>query len=246
VTIPPPAPATPAAEAIPLDILYEDSHLVVVNKKAGMVVHPAPGHPSGTLVNALLFHIRHTRHSRDLSGIGGVMRPGIVHRLTREPREYGGRKRPRPPVSAVWFQKRAVEKIHSYHNGPPPWFRSIGPSADVTHRRKIRAARVPRAATRREEVEKLAGCRSLRRIHTGRTHQISVHLSEAGHPLVGDREYGAPRRSSPILRNFERPALHAFRLAFTHPESGEKVSFEAPLPEDFRRILEELHSLRKA
>lgn len=247
VTIPPPAPATPVAEAIPLDVLYEDSQLAVVNKRPGMVVHPAPGHSSGTLVNALL------AHTRDLSGIGGVMRPGIVHRLdagTSGVMVVAKNDRAHRSLQSQ-FQKRSVEKIYLAlaHGTTPERFvidRPIG--RDVARRTKISSrTRSPRAATSEgRRLEKLPGCSLVQiRIPTGRTHQIRVHLSEAGHPLVGDREYGAPRRSSPLLRDFERPALHAFRLAFTHPESGEKMTFEAPLPVDFRRILDELRSLRK-
>jgi 23S rRNA pseudouridine1911/1915/1917 synthase len=248
VSIPPPAPAVPSPEAIPLDILYEDRHIVVVNKSAGMVVHPAPGHPSGTLVNALLFH---TRHSKDLSGIGGVMRPGIVHRLDRGTSgvmvvaKNDGAHR----SLEAQFQKRTVEKTYLAlaHGMTPERFvvdRPIG--RDIRHRTRISSrTRSPRAATSEcRRVEKLPGCSLLEiRILTGRTHQIRVHLSEAGHPLVGDREYGGSRRPSPLLRDFARPALHALRLAFDHPESGERVSFEAPLPEDFSRLLGELRTL---
>jgi 23S rRNA pseudouridine1911/1915/1917 synthase len=246
VAIPPPAPAAPLSEAIPLDVLYEDRHLVVVNKRAGMVVHPAPGHASGTLVNALL------AHTADLSGIGGVLRPGIVHRLdsgTSGVLVVAKTDRAHRALQTQ-FQKRSVSKVYLAlaHGTTPERFaidRPIG--RDVHHRTKISSrTRAPREATSEvTRLEELPGCSLLEiRILTGRTHQIRVHLSEEGHPLVGDRAYGAPGKAIPLLRDFGRPALHALRLAFRHPESGEAVSFEAPLPEDFRRLLDRLREMR--
>ena len=246
VLIPPPVPATPVPEAIPLDILYEDRSIVVVNKPAGMVVHPAPGHSSGTLVNALL------AHTADLSGIGGVMRPGIVHRLdsgTSGVMVVAKNDRAHRSLQSQ-FQKRSVSKVYLAlaHGTPPERFaidRPIG--RDVLHRTKISSrTRSPREAMSEvKRLEKLPGCSLLEiRIHTGRTHQIRVHLSEEGHPLVGDRDYGAPGNAIRPLRDFARPALHAFRLGFLHPESGEVVGFEAPLPEDFASLLEHLRALR--
>ncbi|HLE71387.1 MAG TPA: RluA family pseudouridine synthase [Vicinamibacteria bacterium] len=246
VAIPPPAPATPVPEAIPLDILYEDRHIVVVNKRAGMVVHPAPGHACGTLVNALL------AHTTDLSGIGGVMRPGIVHRLdsgTSGVMVVAKNDRAHRSLQAQ-FQKRSVSKVYLAlaHGTTPERFaidRPIG--RDVLHRTKISSrTRSPREAmSEGKRLERLPGCSLLEiRILTGRTHQIRVHLSEEGHPLVGDRDYGAPSKAIRLLRNFERPALHAFRLEFQHPETGERVSFEAPLPDDITRLLDELRAIR--
>jgi 23S rRNA pseudouridine1911/1915/1917 synthase len=246
VVIPPPAPATPVPEAIPLDILYEDRHIVVVNKRPGMVVHPAPGHASGTLVNALL------AHTTDLSGIGGVRRPGIVHRLdsgTSGVMVVAKNDRAHRSLQAQ-FQKRSVSKVYLAlaHGTVPERFaidRPIG--RDVLHRTKISSrTRSPRAArSEGKRIEKLPECSLLEvRILTGRTHQIRVHLSEEGHPIVGDRDYGAPRKTIRPLRDFARPALHALRLGFVHPETGEPVSFEAPLPDDISRLLDELRSIR--
>jgi len=246
VVIPPPAPATPLHEAIPLDILYEDRHIVVVNKRPGMVVHPAPGHASGTLVNALL------AHTTDLSGIGGVRRPGIVHRLdsgTSGVMVVAKNDRAHRSLQAQ-FQKRSVSKVYLAlaHGTVPERFEIDQPiGRDVLHRTKISSrTRSPREArSEGKRIEKLPDCSLLEvRILTGRTHQIRVHLSEEGHPIVGDRDYGAPRRAIRPLRDFARPALHAFRLSFQHPESGETVSFEAPLPEDFARLLDDLRELR--
>jgi 23S rRNA pseudouridine1911/1915/1917 synthase len=246
VVIPPPAPATPVPEAIPLDILYEDHHIVVVNKRPGMVVHPAPGHASGTLVNALL------AHTTDLSGIGGVRRPGIVHRLdsgTSGVMVVAKNDRAHRSLQAQ-FQKRSVSKVYLAlaHGTVPERFaidRPIG--RDVLHRTKISSrTRSPRAArSEGKRIEKLPECSLLEvRILTGRTHQIRVHLSEEGHPIVGDRDYGAPRKAIRPLQDFARPALHALRLGFVHPETGEPVSFEAPLPDDISRLLDELRSIR--
>lgn len=252
VSIPPPEPSIPLPEAIPLDILYEDRHIVVVNKNAGMVVHPAPGHLTGTLVNALLAAIA------DLSGIGGVMRPGIVHRLdagTSGVLVVAKNDRAHQSLQTQ-FQKRSVSKIYIAlaHGTTSEQFtidRPIG--RDARDRKKISSrTRTPREATSVvSRLEKLPGSSLLEiRILTGRTHQIRVHLSEAGHPLVGDRDYGGrppwgrTPRGLEALRDFPRPALHAFRLGFQHPESGESVTFEAPLPEDFSRLLAELRTLR--
>ncbi len=246
VVIPPPAPAAPLPEAIPLDVLYEDPHIVVVNKRAGMVVHPAPGHASGTLVNALL------AHTTDLSGIGGVMRPGIVHRLdsgTSGVIVVAKSDRAHRSLQAQ-FQKRSVSKVYLAlaHGTPPERLvvdRPLG--RDVRYRKKISSrTRSPREAmSEAKRIEKLPGCSLLEiRILTGRTHQIRVHLSESGHPLVGDRAYGAPGKAIRPLRDFARPALHALRLELQHPETGERMSFEAPLPEDFARLLGELRALR--
>jgi 23S rRNA pseudouridine1911/1915/1917 synthase len=252
VAIPAPVPATPLPEAIPLDILYEDRDIVVVNKGAGMVVHPAPGHSTGTLVNALL------AHTADLSGIGGVMRPGIVHRLdsgTTGVLVVAKNDRAHRSLQSQ-FQKRSVSKIYLAlaYGAPPERFaidRAIG--RDARDRKKISSrTRTPRQATSEiARLETLPGCSLLEiRIRTGRTHQIRVHLSEAGHPLVGDRDYGAlgraqrSVRAARALRDFPRPALHAFRLSFQHPSSDEEVSFEAPLPEDFSGLLRELRARR--
>jgi 23S rRNA pseudouridine1911/1915/1917 synthase len=256
VAVPAPRPAIPLPESVPLEIVHEDRHLVVVNKPSGMVVHPAPGHSSGTLVNALL------AHTRDLSGIGGVLRPGIVHRLDAGTSGLlvVAKSDPAHRHLAAQFQNRTVTKryLAIVHGTPPERLsidRPIG--RDPRHRKKISSrARAPRAA--RSEVERLEllpGSALLEiRIATGRTHQIRVHLSESGYPVAGDREYGAPRtgagpragRSASavrLLRGFERPALHAFELAFEHPASGERVSFQARLPPDMAELLEKLRGL---
>jgi 23S rRNA pseudouridine1911/1915/1917 synthase len=255
VSVPDPEPAEPAPEAIPLTIVYEDRSLVVVNKSAGMVVHPGPGHRTGTLVNALL------AHSKDLSGIGGVLRPGIVHRLdagTSGLMVVAKDDRAHQALSAQ-FQAREVEKryLAVVLGSPPERFvvdRPLG--RDRRERKKISSRSLrPREATseiRRVESLPLSALVEIR-IRTGRTHQIRAHLSEAGHPLAGDRDYGAPGRNARAparyaaafrrLRDFSRPALHSSVLGFRHPESGLLVRWQAPLPEDMAALVEDLRSL---
>lgn len=254
VRVPEPAPAEPAVEAIPLAILYEDSDIIVIDKPAGMVVHPSPGHPSGTLVNALL------AHCRDLSGIGGIERPGIVHRL--DVGTSGIIVVAKNDLShrhlSTQFHDRTVKKMYLaiVHGAIPEELtidRPIG--RDPIHRTKIssKSSRAKAAVSEVRRVELLPGSSLVEiRIHTGRTHQIRVHLSEAGYPVVGDRDYGAPQkpptRSSRAnfqrLRDFPRPALHARSLEIEHPASGERIAWEAPLPDDMQELFTELRRRR--
>jgi 23S rRNA pseudouridine1911/1915/1917 synthase len=251
VDVPAPTAAEPAAEDIPLDIAYEDPHLIVVNKAAGMVVHPAAGHASGTLVNALLHHVD------DLSGIGGELRPGIVHRLDRGTsglivvakhdraheslaRQFHDREVEKEYLALVWGVVQAGRRIEA----------PIG--RDPVNRQKMsaRSRRARTAVTRITRVQHLKGVTLTQiAIHTGRTHQIRVHLSGIGHPIVGDALYGGSRRRMPadlrpILR-LERPFLHAARLAFTHPIDGRRLEFTAALPRDLQTVLDEIVQLQE-
>lgn len=254
VRVPEPVPATPEPEEIPLTILYEDPHLVVVDKPAWMVVHPSPGHPKGTLVNALL------AHCRDLSGIGGVERPGIVHRLdigTTGVIVVAKNDRAHRHL-AEQFQARRVKKhyIGIVHGSIPEDLaidRAIG--RDPIHRTKIssRSRRAKPALSEIRRLESLPRSSLIEiRIHTGRTHQIRVHLSEVGFPLVGDKDYGAPHNPPTgmsqsefqPLKDFPRPALHAQSLELQHPASGKLMTWDAPLPEDMQRLLVALRHLR--
>jgi 23S rRNA pseudouridine1911/1915/1917 synthase len=252
VDVPSPEPAEPEPEAIPLNILYEDDDLLVLNKPPHMVVHPAPGHASGTLVNALL------HHCSDLSGIGGVARPGIVHRLDRG--TSGILVVAKNDVShralAEQFASRTIEKryIALVHGTAPEKLMLDHPiGRDVRNRKKIssRTRRGRTAATRAERLENLPLSTLLDvRIETGRTHQIRVHLSERGFPVVGDPDYGGSRRpprgyeaAFEILQRLSRPALHAAQLTFLHPRSGEPMRHEAPLWPDIHDILDELRTL---
>ena len=256
IEIPEPRPAEPEAESIPLAILYEDEHVIVVDKPAGMVVHPSPGHSSGTLVNALL------AHCNDLSGIGGVERPGIVHRLdvgTTGVIVVAKNDRAHRHLSEQ-FQHRQVDKryVGLVHGSIPEELsidRAIG--RDPVHRTKIssKSQRAKPAVSDVRRLEALVGSSLVEiRIRTGRTHQIRVHLSEVGYPMVGDRDYGAPRRPPTgmsqadfrPLREFPRPALHAASLELTHPHTGERIRWEAPLPDDMERLLMELRALRES
>jgi 23S rRNA pseudouridine1911/1915/1917 synthase len=247
VVLPEVQPSSAQPEDLPIEILFNDPDVVVVNKPAGMVVHPAAGNPSGTLVNALLHHVR------DLSGIGGEMRPGIVHRLDKGTsgvmvvaknddthhelaRQFHDREVEKEYVALAWGLVQQRKRINA----------AIG--RDPKNRVKMttrRADRARNAVTRVTWARDLQGVTLLRiAIATGRTHQIRVHLSEIGHPIVGDALYGGvrarvPQRLRPVLR-LTRPFLHAERLAFTHPRTQERLEFSAPLPEDLEAVLMEL------
>jgi 23S rRNA pseudouridine1911/1915/1917 synthase len=246
VTIPAPAAAAPAPEALPIDVLHDDADLAVVNKPSGMVVHPGAGHAQGTLVNALLHRLG------GLSGIGGRERPGIVHRLDRGTsgvlvvakndqahralsKQFQDRQVVKEYLALVWGTVSAGTSLS----------RPIGRDPRQRQKMSSRARKARPALTTVLEAEPLGGVTLVRvAIATGRTHQIRVHLSEAGHPVAGDALYGGGRRSVPprlaALGRLARPFLHAARLTFTHPRTGERVEVEAPLPADLRGILDAL------
>jgi 23S rRNA pseudouridine1911/1915/1917 synthase len=250
VDVPEPADAAPQAEPLPLPILYQDADLIVVDKPAGMVVHPAAGHASGTLVNALLHHVT------DLSGIGGEKRPGIVHRLDRGTsglmvvakhdaaheelaRQFRDREVEKEYLALVWGLLQAGRRIDA----------PIG--RDPSNRRKMsaRARRSRAAVTRIVRAEHLRAVTLVQvAIHTGRTHQIRVHLSAIGHPIVGDAMYGGVRRRVPgdlrALTHLDRPFLHAAHLIFKHPADGRRMEFVSALPADLQRVLDELRGSR--
>ena len=240
------APSRLEGESLPLEILYQDQNLAVLNKPAGMVVHPGAGHASGTLGNALLHHLT------DLSGIGGEMRPGIVHRLDRGTsgvmvvakndaahqelaRQFHDREVEKEYVALVWGVVQAGRRIDA----------AIG--RDPANRQKMSArAKHARHAvtriTRAHHLDALTLCQVA--IHTGRTHQIRVHLSAIGHPIVGDSLYGGVHRRVAgdirAVQRLERPFLHAERLAFKHPKDGRRLEFTAPLPAELTAVLEDL------
>ena len=251
-------------EPIPLVVAYEDADLIVVDKPAGMVVHPAPGSPRGTLVNALIAHCGDT-----LSGVGGVMRPGIVHRIDKDTsgllvaaktdRAHHG--------LAAQFEAHTVDRLYRAicHGVPsagdprltglpgvsaePGWIRiATGLARHRTDRQRQAVTQGGRhAVTHLRVIEDLGDAAVVKcRLETGRTHQIRVHLSHAGHALLGDPVYGGRRRipaSAPgaeAARSFPRQALHAARLGFEHPATGVRLAFEAPLPEDMGELLEAL------
>ena len=250
VSVPAPTIAAPRAEDIALPVLFEDGDLIVIDKPAGMVVHPAAGHGSGTVVNALLHQVT------DLSGVGGELRPGIVHRLDKGTsgvmvvaksdraheslaRQFHDREVDKEYVAMVWGVVQAGRRIDL----------PIGRDPANRKRMTARTRRSRSAVTRITRAHHLKGVTLCQvAIATGRTHQIRVHLSAIGHPIVGDAAYGGARRRvagdlRPVLR-LERPFLHAYRLTFTHPVDGRRLTFEAPLPSDLREVLDEVRRLQ--
>jgi 23S rRNA pseudouridine1911/1915/1917 synthase len=252
VDIPPPTAATPEPEAIPIRIVYEDEHLVVLDKPAGMVVHPGAGHSGGTLVNALLHHVK------DLSGIGGELRPGIVHRLDRGTsglmvvaksdlahqelsRQFSDREVDKEYVALVWGLVQPGRRIDA----------PIGRDPGDRQKMSTRARRARNAVTRVTFARHYKGVSLLKvAIATGRTHQIRVHLSAIGHPIVGDATYGGVhRRTGSHLRavqRLERPFLHSARLTFTHPADGRRIEFDSPLPLDLQAVLDDIEAREDA
>lgn len=237
IHIPPPIDPVPTPEDLPLHILYEDPSLIVINKEPGMVVHPAPGHLEGTLVNALLFHLP------DLVGIGGVKRPGIVHRLDKD-------------TSGVMvvakddrahhhlkdqFSNREVKKVYlTLLEGSFPHERvrveaPIG--RDPNYRKRMAIVERGKMAISHFTVKRRLSTSTLLQVvlKTGRMHQIRVHALSLNSPVVGDTLYGRKKRRS----NVKRQLLHSFTLGFTHPLKGEWMEFKAPLPLDFLSFLKE-------
>jgi 23S rRNA pseudouridine1911/1915/1917 synthase len=246
VSLPPPRPSGVLPERIRLEVLYEDAHLLVVNKPAGMVVHPSPGNASGTLVNALL------AHCPQLSGIGGVERPGIVHRLDKD--TSGAIVVAKDDVThrglACQFADRQVKKLYlAIVCGDIRETAGVIDAAIGRHpvcRQKMSThTRVGREAVTEFHVLERFEHHTLveLRPRTGRTHQIRVHMAALGHPLLGDPAYGHYRKAltrSPLARQlswFRRQALHAWVLGFKHPVTGEPLECRAPLPDDLERLL---------
>jgi 23S rRNA pseudouridine1911/1915/1917 synthase len=246
---PPVAPTEILAEDIPLTIVHEDRWLVVVNKPPGLVVHPAAGHEAGTLVNALLAHVR------DLRGIGGELRPGIVHRIDKDTSGLLVVAKDDVTMNALGaaFKAHTIERVYdAFVVGKPP--AAAGRietlyGRDPKDRKKFssRVREGKRAVTNWKVVERWAGAARIEaRLETGRTHQVRVHLSALGCPLLGDQTYGrTPREPSlrPIAEALGRQALHARTLGFVHPGTGKPVSFSAELPADMRRALDSLRAL---
>jgi 23S rRNA pseudouridine1911/1915/1917 synthase len=259
IAVPPPAPAAPVGQDIALTVVFEDEHLIVIDKPAGLVVHPAAGHADGTLVNALINHC-----GASLSGVGGVARPGIVHRLDKDTSGL-------LVVAKTDAAHRGLSAQFADHGRTGPlermymafvWGHPSHPRGTVDaplgrslkNREKIAVRPDGREAiTHWETLERLEGDVALVacRLETGRTHQIRVHLGHIGHPLLGDEVYGASHRTkasrlSPqaqaALLALGRQALHAAVLGFAHPVTGETLSFESPLPPDLARVLEALGS----
>ncbi|MCC7353788.1 MAG: RluA family pseudouridine synthase, partial [Anaerolineae bacterium] len=238
VRFPPPVPSTVQPEPIPLRVVYEDSDLLVIDKPAGMVVHPAPGHKAGTLVAAVL------AHAPDLAGIGGTQRPGIVHRLDKDTSGLilVAKNDAAYRYLQDQFKSRSVHKVYlALLEGTPPTERGrveapIG--RDPRHRQRMAVTMGGReAVTEYRLVTRYAGYTLVAaEPKTGRTHQIRVHFSWLGHPVVGDAVYG--RRASAL--DCPRQFLHAHRLGFRLPSNGSHVEFESPLPVDLLAVLARL------
>ncbi len=266
VRLPPPVPAQPQPQNIPLAVVYEDEDLIVIDKPAGLVVHPAAGNPDGTLVNALIAHC-----GASLRGVGGVARPGIVHRLDKDTsgllvaakneramrslaKQFAAHAIERAYHAVVWGAPRLGDGIVEGEIGRNPFDRK---------RMAVLRGRGKPARTRYRVVERfgdterpfasLLECR----LETGRTHQIRVHLTHLGHPLIGDPSYGRARqpprpktenqaRAYAAAADFPRQALHAWLLGFQHPTLHKTMRFQSPWPEDFKNLVESLRALGKS
>ena len=248
VTVPDPAPAHNEAQDIPLVIAYEDEHLIVIDKPAGLVVHPAAGNYDGTLVNALLHHCRGS-----LSGIGGVERPGIVHRIDKDTSGLmiAAKTDPAHVGLAAQFAKHSIDRRYKaiVAGIPRPAEGTIdAPLARSSANRKkiavVEEGRGKRAVTHFKTVERLKASALVEcRLETGRTHQVRVHMASIGHPLLGDPVYGRSRPEHRELLNrlnFKRQALHAARLGFIHPVTSEALCFESEIPQDMLDLFSEL------
>ena len=234
LVVPPPAPSTLVPQAMDLVVVYEDPDLLVIDKPAGLVTHPAPGHPDQTLANAVL------AHCPDLEGVGGEIRPGLVHRLDRDTSGLivvAKNDAAQAGLSAQ-FKDRTVSKAYlaAVTGHPDPERATIDAPVGRHPRSRTRMAIV---TTGREAVTEYDMLRRLRgyalveaRPRTGRTHQIRVHMASIGHPVAGDTTYGVP---APGL---DRHFLHAHRLAFTHPRTGDRLELESPLPDDLQDFLD--------
>ncbi len=253
IYVPPPRAARPVAEAIALDILHEDDALLVINKPSGMVVHPAPGHHSGTLVNALLYHCR------TLSGVGGEARPGIVHRLDKDTsgvllvaKHDLSHRHLSAQLQARQLRREYVALIRGHMPSPQG---SIDAPIGRHPRQRKKMAVVPQdgrtACTHYKVLDTWRSVSLLRlRLETGRTHQIRVHLAHVGHPVIGDAVYGSLHWQlsghpalERTLRAFSRQALHAEQVCFQHPQNDAWLTFTAPLPDDITGLIA---SLRQA
>ena len=263
VRVPPPAPAEPQGQDIPLCVVYEDKDLVVIDKPAGLVVHPAAGNPDGTLVNALIAHC-----GASLQGVGGVARPGIVHRLDKDTsgllvaakneramrslaKQFAAHAIERAYHAVVWGCPRIGEGLIETQIGRNPFDRKrMGVLRGGGKEARTRYKVIERFGPRERPFASLIECR----LETGRTHQIRVHLAHLGHPLIGDPTYGKSRqpprpkteaeeKAYRAATEFSRQALHAWLLGFHHPGPNKAMRFETPWPADFSALIEALRLL---
>ena len=257
IRIPPASEPVPQAQALPLSVVYEDADVIVVDKPAGLVVHPAPGNPDRTLVNALLAHC-----GNSLSGIGGVRRPGIVHRLDKDTSGLlvAAKTDLAQQALTTQFAARTIERAYQavVWGVPTPRRGEIADSVGRHPRNRKKMAVVERGgkpALTRYRVSQVLGGVAARlecRLATGRTHQIRVHLASRGHPLIGDPVYGGARHrliktlppaAQDDIKAFERQALHAYLIGFRHPASNKSLQFTSHLPFDLKALLNRLESL---
>ncbi|WP_299327550.1 RluA family pseudouridine synthase [Parasphingopyxis sp.] len=249
VSVPAPEPAEAAPQDIPLDIVFEDEHLIVIDKPAGLVVHPAAGNADGTLVNALLHHC-----AGRLSGIGGVARPGIVHRIDKDTSGLivAAKTDKAHEGLAKQFAAHSIDRVYKaiVHN-------LVNKSEDKIetnlarsprNRKKIAVVEPPHgkhAITRYKRIEALNNATLIEcRLETGRTHQIRVHMAHIGHSLIGDPVYGRPKPAlKDVLKrlDFKRQALHAMRIGFIHPVTSNALAFDSELPVDIQELFRALH-----
>ncbi len=255
IHLPPPSDPQACPQDIPIAVTYEDEHLIVVDKPAGMVVHPAAGNPDGTLVNALLHHCR-----GQLSGIGGVARPGIVHRIDKDTSGLlvVAKSDAAHEGLAKQFADHSLERAYLAVCGghPMPPSGTVDARLGRSDRDRKKMAVLPddskrgkHAVTHFTTLERLDHCSLIEcRLETGRTHQVRVHLASIGHALIGDPVYGrTPAALRPVIKalGFERQALHAARLGFIHPVTGNALSFSSDLPADMRELIDQTgHSNR--
>ncbi|MGA7615949.1 MAG: RluA family pseudouridine synthase [Thermoanaerobaculia bacterium] len=252
IRIPEPVSSSVASEEIPIAILFEDSEIAVIEKPAGLVVHPSAGHAAGTLVNALLFHVH------DLSGVGGELRPGIVHRLDKDTSGLmviAKNDRAHRALTEQWSTPAVRKEYLALVYGHP---RESGGSIDQPigrdphDRKRMAVVTRGRPAVTDWKLEQTYRYASLLRcvLRTGRTHQIRVHLKALGHPIIGDPVYSGPqwkgipdRKLQKVIAHVGRQALHAAVLIFDHPVSGERMRFESPLPEDLQEVIDVLRQV---
>lgn len=243
LTLPEPVPAKPQPRDIPLDVVYEDGDVIVINKPKGLVVHPAPGHFDDTMVNALLFHC-----GDSLSGVGGELRPGIVHRLDMDTSgliiaaKNDASHRALSAQLADRSLSREYETVVIGHLKEPETVADAPIGRHPTDRKRMAVTEKNSrpAVTRFYTLEEFPGYAHLRcKLETGRTHQIRVHAAWLGHPVLGDAIYGGSREGFGLTSQ----CLHARRLSFMHPRTGERLTLEAPLPEYFQAVLSRLRRL---
>jgi len=255
VAIPVPVAAVPQAQDIPLDVIFEDQHLIIINKPAGLVVHPAAGNPDGTLVNALLHHC-----GGSLAGIGGEIRPGIVHRIDKDTSGLLVAAKNEKTLTSLgkMFAAHAIERMYIAFIRGAPFKRDGRIEGDIGRSHFERTKMVVRPggkpAVTHYEVQTKYGAplapiasKIHCRLETGRTHQIRVHMTHIGHPLIGDPAYGRsrtapaakkgiPQQTLDAIDTFPRQALHAAVLGFQHPATHKTIRFEAPMPDDMRAL----------